>query len=37
MTLIHRGSLDQVRAELAARGASLEEDADLGWTVRSRR
>lgn len=37
MTLIHRGSLDQVQAELSARGASLEEDADLGWTVRSRR
>jgi len=37
MTLIHRGTLDQVRAELAARGASLDEDADLGWTVRSRR
>ncbi len=37
MTLVHRGSLDQVSAELAARGAMLEEDADLGWTVRSRR
>jgi hypothetical protein len=37
MTLVHRGSLDQVQAELAARGASLEEDADMGWTVRSRR
>ncbi len=37
MTLIHRGSLEQVGAELAARGAALEEDADLGWTVRSRR
>ncbi|MCP2670025.1 DUF2066 domain-containing protein [Maricaulaceae bacterium EIL42A08] len=37
MTLVHRGSLEQVTAELAARGAQLEEDADLGWTVRSRR
>jgi hypothetical protein len=37
MTLIHRGSLEQVAAELTARGAVLEEHADLGWTVRSRR
>ncbi len=37
MTLLHRGSLDQLSAELAARGAMLEEDTDLGWTVRSRR
>ena len=34
MTLVHRGSLDQVSAELAARGAVLEEDTDLGWKLR---
>ncbi len=37
MTLVHRGTRDQLSAELAARGAELVEDADLGWTVRSRR
>ena len=37
MTLIHRGTRDQLSAELAARGAELTEDVDLGWTVRSRR
>lgn len=36
MTVSHRGTRDQVSAELAARGARLEEDADLGWTVRPR-
>lgn len=36
MTLTHRGSRDQVIAELQARGAVLEEDAGLGWAVRSR-
>jgi hypothetical protein len=36
MTILHRGTRDQVGAELAARGARLEEDADLGWTVRPR-
>lgn len=36
MTIIHRGTRDQVRSELAARGARLEEDEDLGWTVRPR-
>jgi hypothetical protein len=37
MTLVHRGTREQLSAELAARGAQLFEDADLGWTVRSRR
>lgn len=37
MTLVHRGTREQLSAELAARGAELFEDADLGWTVRSRR
>lgn len=36
MTIVHRGAREQVRAELAARGARLEEDEDLGWTVRPR-
>lgn len=36
MTVVHRGTRDQVRSELAARGARLEEDGDLGWTVRPR-
>ncbi|KAA5804578.1 DUF2066 domain-containing protein [Alkalicaulis satelles] len=37
MMLTHRGARDQVEAELAARGARLERDSELGWTVRSRR
>lgn len=36
MTIIHRGTRDQVSAELAARGARLEDDETLGWTVRPR-
>lgn len=37
MMLTHRGARDQVIAELAARGARMERDRELGWTVRSRR
>ncbi|PWE17329.1 hypothetical protein DDZ18_06490 [Marinicauda salina] len=37
MTLTHRGASEQLRTELAQRGARLEEDADLGWTVRASR
>lgn len=36
MTITHRGARDQVRAELAARGADFAEDSELGWTVRRR-
>lgn len=36
MTITHRGARDQLRAELAARGAVFDEDPDLGWTVRRR-
>lgn len=36
MTITHRGTREQVSAELAARGARLVEDEDLGWTVRPR-
>ena len=36
MTVTHRGSIDQVRAELAARGAVLDSDSELGWTVQAR-
>ncbi|XBQ16005.1 MAG: DUF2066 domain-containing protein [Oceanicaulis sp.] len=36
MTLSHRGAREQVRAELAARGADFAEDPELGWTVRRR-
>lgn len=36
MTITHRGARDQVRAELAARGAEFSEEPDLGWTVRPR-
>lgn len=36
MTLTHRGTREQVMAELNARGAVLAEDEALGWTVRSR-
>ncbi|MEO1038337.1 MAG: DUF2066 domain-containing protein [Pseudomonadota bacterium] len=34
MTLRHRGSLDQLGAELRARGLILEQVEPLGWTVR---
>lgn len=37
MVLSHRGAREQLAAELDARGARLERDPDLGWTVRSRR
>ncbi|MGJ3230355.1 MAG: DUF2066 domain-containing protein [Oceanicaulis sp.] len=36
MTITHRGAREQLRAELAARGAVFSEDPDLGWTVRRR-
>ena len=36
MTLEFRGQLQQLQRELDARGARLEEDADLGLVVRSR-
>jgi hypothetical protein len=36
MTITHRGARDQVRSELAARGAEFSEDPELGWTVRPR-
>ena len=36
MTISHRGTRNQVSAELAARGARLEQDEELGWTVRPR-
>lgn len=36
MTITHRGARDQLRAELAARGADIAEDPQLGWTVRRR-
>ena len=36
MTVTYRGSIDQVRSELSARGMVLEEDADLGWVIRTR-
>lgn len=36
MTITHRGTRVQVMSELAARGARLEEDDTLGWTVRRR-
>ncbi|MFP4519389.1 MAG: DUF2066 domain-containing protein [Oceanicaulis sp.] len=36
MTITHRGAREQVRAELAARGAEFAEDSELGWTVRRR-
>jgi len=37
MVLSHRGAREQLAAELDARGARLQRDPDLGWTVRSRR
>jgi hypothetical protein len=37
MVLTHRGAREQLASELDARGARLERDPDLGWTVRSRR
>ncbi len=37
MVLSHRGAREQLASELDARGARLERDPDLGWTVRSRR
>lgn len=36
MTITHRGAREQVRSELAARGAEFSEDSELGWTVRPR-
>lgn len=36
MTITHRGTRAQVSSELAARGARLEQDEELGWTVRPR-
>lgn len=36
MTITHRGAREQLRAELAARGADFSEDPELGWTVRRR-
>lgn len=36
MTITHRGTRAQVMSELGARGARLEEEDALGWTVRSR-
>lgn len=36
MTLTHRGTRAQLGSELAARGARLEQDEELGWTVRPR-
>ncbi|MEQ8404382.1 MAG: DUF2066 domain-containing protein [Oceanicaulis sp.] len=36
MTITHRGAREQLRAELAARGADFSEDTELGWTVRRR-
>ena len=36
MTLTYRGDREQVRAELAARGAIFAEEPGLGWTVRGR-
>lgn len=36
MTLTYRGTREQIASELNARGARLEEDEALGWTVRSR-
>ena len=36
MTVTHRGTRAQLRSEFAARGARLEDDAALGWTVRPR-
>ena len=35
MTIIHRGTRAQVASELNARGARLEQDGQLGWTVRA--
>lgn len=37
MTLTYRGDLTQVGSELRSRGARLEEEGDLGWTVRRTR
>lgn len=37
MMLSHRGAREQLASELNARGARLENDPELGWTVRSRR
>jgi hypothetical protein len=36
MTISHRGTREQIRSELAARGARLEEDEAMGWIVRPR-
>lgn len=36
MTITHRGAREQLRSELAARGAEFYEDPELGWTVRRR-
>ena len=36
MTITHRGAREQLRSELAARGADFSEDPELGWTVRRR-
>lgn len=37
MTLSYRGEQEQLRLELAERGAALEEHPGLGWVVRSTR
>ncbi|MEQ8434377.1 MAG: DUF2066 domain-containing protein [Oceanicaulis sp.] len=36
MTITHRGAREQVRSELAARGAEFSEESEFGWTVRPR-
>jgi len=36
MSVTYRGVREQLAAELAARGARLEQDPQLGWTVRRR-